>query len=243
MIILLSIISLIPCLIALYGKNSFITSRDSALHIYQSQLKELEQELDNHLILPETYQQAKLEIQRRILKNDTPLLESSPPSSAILSNSGLWSICCGLICIPLAAIGLYLMNGMPALPPQPLQARLIIQQEQNQKLAPYLQQLKDRIQTLSPEDPKWFEGYVLLGKIEADQGHYPEAIQAWKQALHQHYDPTLAAQTAETMTQKDGHVSQEAYDLFNQALKSAPTDAPWKELAEQRIIEYQKNHP
>lgn len=242
MIITISIISLIPCLFSIYGKKAFFPSRALTLQLYHSQLKALDRELDQALILPETYEQTKLEIQRRILNYDQGKLPTDIDPS-LSSKSGLFFILCGLGCIPLAAIGLYLVNGMPALSPQPLQSRFIEQNRQNQQLAPYIQQLKDKIASLNPQDPKRIEGYLLLGRIEAQQNHIHEAIQAWKAALTLHYDPTLAAQIAEMMIEKNGQITQESYMLFQKALKTAPANAVWRSLAEQRIIEYQKNHP
>lgn len=242
MMILISLVSLIPCFISLYRPKIPSISNYSALTFYQSQLKELENEFNHDLILSEAYHQAKLEIQRRLL-NAADQQEKKNPASLIPVMNGHFFILCGLICIPLAAIGLYLLNGVPALPPQPLQARLTEQKLQIEHLAPYVKQLKEKIATLSPDDPKWVEGYLLLGRIEAGQGQLSAAIQAWKTVLDQHFDPTLAAQVAEMMIQNHGHITKNAYDLFQQALKQAPPDAAWRTLAEQRVIEYQKNNP
>ncbi len=238
--ILISLISLIPCFMSLSRKNFSSFPNQSALTFYQFQLKELENELNHHLILPEAYQQAKLEIQRRILVS-TDSKEKNHPLHLIFptKNSNLF-ILCGLICIPLTSIGLYLINGVPVLPSQPLQVRLIEQKIQTKQLAPYVKQLKEKIASLNHEDPKRIEGYLLLGRIEAKQGQLNDAIQAWKTALNQHFDPNLAAQIAEMIIQENGHITKEAFNLFQQALQQASPNASWKNLAEERIIEYQK---
>ena len=136
-----------------------------------------------------------------------------------------------------------MLNGVPALPSQPLRTRIAEQQKQNKDLAPYVKQLKEKIVTLAYNDPKRIEGYLLLGRIEAEQGQLDNAIQAWKTALDQRFDPYLAAQIAELIIQKNGHMTEESFTLFQQALQRASSDAPWRNMAEQRVMEYQKNNP
>ena len=224
--ILISLISLIPCFISLYRKKYPSIANNPSIAFYQLQLKELESELRQKLILPEEYHQAKLEIQRRLLNSDDQS-EKNNSISCDPAINGHFFILCGLICIPLTAIGLYLLNGVPALPSQPLRTRIAEQQKQNKDLAPYVKQLKEKIVTLAYNDPKRIEGYLLLGRIEAEQG----------------FDPYLAAQIAELIIQKNGHMTEESFTLFQQALQRAPSDAPWRNMAEQRVMEYQKNNP
>lgn len=240
MIAALSMICLLPCFFVLFRHNT-MTGKEavSPIQLYQAQLQELKQEFQNQLILPNAYEQAKLEIQRRILREDQE--KSGFSSKDTAPRTGLFFIAAGLTCIPLAAVGLYLLNGNPSLPSQPLQARLEAQQKASQEIAPYVQQLKNKLAQLSPSDPRYGEGYMLLGKIEADQGNLKEAINAWKKALEQQFDPTLAVQIAEAQTQLDGYVSKESQNLFQQALKAAPQGAPWRNIVEQRLIQYQKN--
>ncbi|AYN86554.1 c-type cytochrome biogenesis protein CcmI [Commensalibacter melissae] len=242
MMILISLISLIPCFISLYQKKYPSIANNPSIAFYQLQLKELESELRQELILPEEYHQAKLEIQRRLLNSDDQS-EKNNSISCDPATNGHFFILCGLICIPLTAIGLYLLNGVPALPSQPLRTRIAEQQKQNKDLAPYVKQLKEKIVTLAYNDPKRIEGYLLLGRIEAEQGQLDNAIQAWKTALDQRFDPYLAAQIAELIIQKNGQMTEESFTLFQQALQRASSDAPWRNMAEQRVMEYQKNNP
>ncbi|MBI0151453.1 c-type cytochrome biogenesis protein CcmI, partial [Bifidobacterium sp. M0353] len=76
-----------------------------------------------------------------------------------------------------------------------------------------------------------------------EQGQLDNAIQAWKTALDQRFDPYLAAPIAELIIQKYGHMTEESFTLFQQALQRAPSDTPWRNMAEQRVMEYQKNNP
>ncbi|CAI3933911.1 c-type cytochrome biogenesis protein CcmI [Commensalibacter papalotli (ex Botero et al. 2024)] len=241
-IILFSLLCLLPCWITLYKAPTVTNAQQSALRVYQSQLKELKNDLEHGLILKTEYDQAQLEIQRRLLKSD-PSSATTAPLQSVLSTSGFVAIALGLLCIPMAAMGLYIMNGVPALPAAPLAPRMAEQEEMNQKIVPYIEQLKAKLTTLSVMNPKRVEGYLLLGKIEASRGNLPAAVVAWKEALNQQYDPNLAAQIAELQTQIEGKVSTDSVNLFRKALEAAPQDAPWRALAEQRITQYEKTHP
>lgn len=238
-IILFSLLCLLPCWVTLYKAPASTNAQQSALRVYQSQLKELKNDLTHGFILQTEYDQAQLEIQRRLLKSD-PSSATAIPLQSALPKAGFIAISLGLLCIPMAAMGLYLMNGVPSLPAAPLAPRLAEQEEMSQKVAPYVEQLKAKLATLSIMNPKRVEGYLLLGKIEASRGNLPAAAAAWKEALTQQYDPNLAAQIAEIQTQTEGKVSTDSVNLFRKALDSAPKDAPWRELAEQRIAEYEK---
>ncbi|CAI3929000.1 Cytochrome c-type biogenesis protein CcmH/NrfG (NrfG) [Commensalibacter communis] len=239
-IILFSLLCLVPCWIALCKAPTTTNTQQSALRVYQSQLNEIKNDLNNGLILEPEYNQAQLEIQRRLLKTDFSIQSSMPQSP--LSRGSMIITGLGLCCIPLAAIGLYLMNGVPSLPAAPLAPRLVEQKEMSQKVAPYIEQLKIRLSSLSMTDPKRIEGYLLLGKIEASRGNLIAASQAWKEALNQQFDPNLAAQIGEIQTQTEGKVSEDSVQLFRKALQAAPKDIPWRELAEQRIAEYERAH-
>jgi cytochrome c-type biogenesis protein CcmH len=88
---------------------------------------------------------------------------------------------------------------------------------------------------MDPKDATTRQGYVLLGNAEASRGNMPEAAAAWGTALAAHFDPTLAVETAEAMTEAAGHVTDESAALFRRALAEAPADAPWRPMAEKRI--------
>jgi cytochrome c-type biogenesis protein CcmH len=81
------------------------------------------------------------------------------------------------------------------------------------------------------------QGYVLLGQAEASLGDWGQAALAWRRALDDGFDATLAAQTAEAQVRAEGGVSADSAALFRKALDAAPNDAPWRLLAEQRIAQ------
>jgi cytochrome c-type biogenesis protein CcmH len=66
----------------------------------------------------------------------------------------------------------------------------------------------------------------------------PEAIDAFQHVLADRFDATIAAETAEMMTEVAGNtVTPEALALFKRAMAAAPADAPWRPMAQKRIAE------
>ncbi len=78
---------------------------------------------------------------------------------------------------------------------------------------------------------------MLLGNAEASRGRFQEAADAWRIALTVRFDPTIAAEAAEAITEVNGRVTEEAAVLFRRALAAAPADAPWRPMAERRLSE------
>jgi hypothetical protein len=97
--------------------------------------------------------------------------------------------------------------------------------------------LRERLARMDPASEQAREGYLLLGNVEARRRDWAAAADAWSHALAARFDPTLAAETAAAMYQRDGRLSAEAAALFRRALAEAPPDAPWRPMAEKRLAE------
>ncbi len=224
----LSLAALAPLLWTLWRAKTLRGRRDSALALHRAQLVELDRELDEGRIGPTEHAGAKLEVQRRLLAvADT---DERPPT-----RSGRLGLVLALILVPLAAEALYLINGHPELPDtSPQKVDTAAADQDTDKL---IDTLRARLATMNPKDEMTAQGYLLLGNAEANRGRLAPAVEAWRKALAVNFDPTLAAQTAESQYQLDGHMTQAVHALFQQALDRAPPDAPWKSLAEQRLAE------
>lgn len=230
-IALLSLLALAPAAFPLWRRTRQIRDeRSAALDLHDAQLAEIDRDLTIGLIAPTEHDIARLEIQRRILSADT-----APTQAAdTIAPAWAWG---ALGLIPLAAIGLYLTNGVPSLPAQPLGPRLVAQHMQNTRNNAVLDRLRQTLAQLPATDPNLRQGYLLLGQAEAARAHYAEAAEAWNHALQISFDPEVAARTAEAMTRASGHVTPEALTLFSKALDAAPKDAPWRDAALARIAE------
>ena len=78
---------------------------------------------------------------------------------------------------------------------------------------------------------------MLLGNAEVSRGRLSAAADAWRTALATRFDPTLAAEAAEAISETEGRVTDEAAGLFRRALAEAPADAPWRPMAQKRLSE------
>ena len=97
--------------------------------------------------------------------------------------------------------------------------------------------LRQRLGELEPHSEQARQGYVLLGNAEASRGRLHEAADAWRVALATRFDPTLAVEAAEAITEVRGQVTDEAAALFRRALAESSADAPWRPMAEKRLSE------
>ncbi len=204
--------------------------KEAALALHRAQLAELERDLDEGRIAPAEHATAVLEVQRRLL-TAAEREEETPRSSARVP------LLIAVVGVPLAAFALYLPNSAPSMPSEPLASRQETEMLQEEAM---IGQLRQKIAALDPKSDMARQGFLLLGNVEWHRGDAAEAAAAWQKALETKFEPALAAQTAEAMTRQAGHVTEDAANLFRQALAAAPQDAPWRAFAQQRLDETAK---
>jgi cytochrome c-type biogenesis protein CcmH len=169
-------------------------------------------------------------VQRRLLA----AAEAVEPAVAASSRGPVLTV---LLLVPIAAFALYIVGGSPEMPAAPLAERVAEQQKRSREADRLIGQLRERLTQISPQSPQYRQGYVLLGNAEASRGNLGSAADAWRTALNTGFDPTLAVETAEAITEASGHVTDEAAALFRRALSESPNDAPWRPMAEKRLAE------
>ena len=103
--------------------------------------------------------------------------------------------------------------------------------------AALIAQLRRKLASLDPHSEQARQGYVLLGNAEVSRGRLNAAADAWRTALATRFDPTLAAEAAEAISETEGRVTDEAAGLFRRALAQSPADAPWRPMAQKRLSE------
>jgi cytochrome c-type biogenesis protein CcmH len=227
---LLAAISLAPLALSLRRSAVARSRRDAAIALHRAQLAELDRELADGRIAAAEHANAVLEVQRRLLgaaggPDDAPRAGSR---SAVLI---------ALVLIPLGAFALYLAGGYPGLPAAPLAERIAAAQRRAEHEAALIAQLRRRLGQLDPRSEQARQGYILLGNAEVSRGRLSAAADAWRTALTTRFDPTLAAEAAEAITEAEGHVTEEAAALFRRALAESPADAPWRSMAQKRLSE------
>jgi cytochrome c-type biogenesis protein CcmH len=210
--------------------------QEAALALHRAQLTELDTDLAEGRLLASEHAAAKLEVQRRLLA------DAALPDGAE-AGAGRYFVPATVLIIPVAALALYLTVGRPHFPPPdsapPVQAEGSAPPDAATiaKSEALVAQLRGRLALMEPHAPQTLRGYEILGNAELSLGHLPEAAEAWQHVLADRFDPTLAAQTAEVLTETSGHVTAESMALFKRALAEAPPDAPWRSMAERRLAE------
>jgi cytochrome c-type biogenesis protein CcmH len=229
-IVLLAAIALAPLALSLRRAEVARSRREAAIALHRAQLTELERELADGRIAPAEHANAMLEVQRRLLaaagrSEDAPQTGSRSP------------VLIALALVPLGAVALYVVGGYPNLPATPLAERIAVAQQRAEQEAALIAQLRRRLAELDPRSEPARRGYVLLGNAEVSRGRLGAAADAWRTALATRFDPTLAAEAAEAITETEGRVTDEAAALFRRALVEAPADAPWRAMAQKRLAE------
>jgi cytochrome c-type biogenesis protein CcmH len=100
-----------------------------------------------------------------------------------------------------------------------------------------LSELRLRARSLPEDSADARSAYIALGRAEAERGDMRAAAAAWNTALGISFEPTLAAATAEALSESEGHVDARAKALFERALENAPSNAPWRSMVVKRLTE------
>jgi cytochrome c-type biogenesis protein CcmH len=235
LVILLAALALAPLAWVVSRRIDIRGRRDAAMALHRAQLAELDHDFANGRLLPEELAAAKLEVQRRLLA-DAALPDDTPKPP------GRIALLITAAAIPVAALALYLTGGHPyyRAEERAADAQAATQQsgpnaETEQQAEQAVGQLRARLAIMDPGSDGAREGYILLGRTELSLNHLPEAADAWEHALAIRFDPTLAATTAELMTEAEGRMSDQAAALFKRALAEAPPDVPWRKAVEARL--------
>lgn len=229
-IAILAAVSLAPLGLSLRRASIARGRREAAVALHRGQLTELDRDLAEGRIVAAEHENAKLEVQRRLLtaaSDSEPGLHAGPASAVMIA----------LLLVPAGALCLYLIGGSPDLPAEPLAQRIAVAKEREAHDAALIAELRRRLGELDPHTEQARQGYILLGNAEASRGRLKDAAAAWRTALTVRFDPTLAAEAGEAITEVNGKVTDEAVALFRQALAEAPAEAPWRPMAEKRLSE------
>jgi cytochrome c-type biogenesis protein CcmH len=198
---------LLPPLLRQPKSVSVADRREANLAIFRDQLSELEHDRDEGALAANDFEQAKAELQRRLLGE--VLVEESLPAR----HGGRTTALALLMAIPLAAIAGYLILGNPpALDPLNTQSRMS-QQQIDSMLGTLVSKLK-----ANPDDAK---GWILLARSYKSLGRFPEAAEAYSHGgAVLDADPVLLADYAEVLVQiSGGRFAGQPESLIKRALK------------------------
>jgi cytochrome c-type biogenesis protein CcmH len=226
----LAAIALAPLAASLRRDAAARGRQEAAIALHRAQLAELDRDLADGRLDAVEHAHAVLEVQRRLLA------EAASAEPRVQANSRS-PVLIALLLVPLGGFALYVVGGNPGLPAVPLADRVAAAQQREERDAALIAQLRQRLAELDPHSDKARQGYILLGNAEASRGRLSEAADAWRTALAARFDPTVAAEAAEAISESQGRVTDEAASLFRRALAESQADAPWRPMALRRLSE------
>ena len=200
-------------------------SRDALnVSVYRDQLRELEADLQAGTLSTDRYEEARAEIERRLLADATGK-ETGP---LVVRRAGYTALLVGLL-VPLIAVGTYFIVGTPrALNPEVVAGEAEHSLDP-QKIAAMVEQLAERMRE-HPENP---DGWLILARSYNAMGQYSKSADAYRNALER-MEPTaqILADYADTLAMAQGRsLEGEPAKLVARALKLDPNNVKALALA------------
>jgi cytochrome c-type biogenesis protein CcmH len=191
--------------------------KEANLAIFRDQLSELETEKTEGMLAEADFEQARRELQRRLLEEVEPdaSIASTTPASHAPSRKTAIAI---LLLMPVLALLGYGMLGKPqALDPMQTAARPKMSPEQINAM---VARLAERMQA-NPDD---MQGWLMLARSYKTMGRYEDAAAAYGKAEKVvNDDPELLASYAETLAMASGTgLKGKPAQLIARALKLDP---------------------
>jgi len=198
------------------------TSRRQAgsdIAVYRDQLDEVDRDRKAGLIGEVEAQAAQVEVSRRLIAAADRSESDNSPSAG----SSLWrrraAAVAAVVALPLIAAALYLANGSPQLPGQPLQARLRAA-HQDTSIAALISQAEAHLER-NPNDAR---GYEVLAPVYLRLGRFADAVNARRKLI------ALSGDSAERQSDlgealvaaANGIVTADAKSAFERALALEP---------------------
>lgn len=211
LLVLVILAILLPPLLRAPGPAGGVDQRQANLDIYRDQLGELERERHEGSLSDTDFEQARSELQRRLLD------EVQPETTTPAATGGRRTALLLLIAIPLGALAGYLLLGNPqAFDPMVAKSRVSPQQIEAM-LAKLVEKLRE-----NPDDSK---GWMMLARSYKALGRYAESAEAYSHGgalLEQ--DAVLLSDYAEVLARTNGSLEGKPRELIARALKVDPNE-------------------
>ena len=217
LIVVVAAFILPPLWLGLRAPKSRADRKEANLAIFRDQLQELESEKSEGMLAEADFEQARRELQRRLLEEvepDTTATQATPASHAPTRKTAIAI----LLLLPVLALLGYGVLGKPqALDPAQSAARPKMTPEQINAM---VAKLAERMQA-NPDD---MQGWLMLARSYKTMGRYEDAVAAYGKAEKViNDDPELLASYAETIAMAVGKgLSGKPAQLIERALKLDP---------------------
>ena len=206
------------------GREALSPPESPSIAVHRRQLAELEELAARGVIASEDLDAARAEASRRLLSaaetTTTPEQPGSPRMQMMVTGAAILS--------GLAALGLYLALGHPAVPDQPFQARLsswkVTAKSNPSELTP--SQMAAVLKALLVERGDDPQGWAMLGQTQMSAGEPGEASRAFAHAIRlapRDADLQIAYGEA-VMSFSEGKITPDALLAFRAALAIAPAN-------------------
>lgn len=216
LLIVIALLFIVPTLLG-RGKRQASSSRSEAnLSIYRDQLRELETDLAAGKLSQEQYQEARNELEGRLLEDSGASEEEATPSS------GRWLIIVAVVTVPALTISLYLLLGKPEGLKSNLQTA-----ENNQSQAATQAQVEAMVKGLEQKlktQPNDIKGWAMLANSYGVLGRFQDSAAAYARAVALAPDNAqLLADYADVLAMSRGKNFQgEPEAIIQRALKVDP---------------------
>ena len=198
--------------------------QEKTLSVYRQQFAELEQDRANGVLTDELYQQARRELERRLME-ETGATETTPTRARRQVNSRLVALALAMI-IPTVSGLLYWTLGNPLAMTQPTAPSLSAQgsSEDDHPSSDGLDVLVERLKQKMEHNPNDGVGWVLLARSYVGMGRHTDAVPIFEKAVKLIPDDAqLLADYADTLGVHQGRKLEGKPEvLIQQALKIDP---------------------
>lgn len=219
-----AVVWVLPPLLRRRSADGGVERAASNLAVYRDQLAELDADLRSGTLSAAQYEQAKLEIERRVL--DEVDGEGTPAPRA--SRSARRTAAVLVTVIPLCAASLYWLLGNPdALSPQ----QAGVAGGEHQITAQQIEAMAAKLAGRLEQNPDDATGWAMLARSYMAMQRFPEAVAAYAKATALVKDDAgLLADYADALATSTGrNLEGRPLELVEQALKLDPNQ--WKALA------------
>jgi len=157
--------------------------QEKTLSIFRQQFVELGQDRANGVLIEELYQQARRELERRLLE-ETGDTETTPAMAPRQVSSRPVAFALAII-VPTVSGLLYWELGNPLAMTQPTAAQLAAQgsSEDAHPSSDSLEALVEQLKQKMDQNPNDGVGWVLLARSYVGMGRYPDAVQIFEKAV------------------------------------------------------------
>lgn len=170
----MTVLAALAVMVPLVRRRAAAAAPDLA--IYRDQLAEVDRDLAAGLVTAAEADAARVEVKRRLLGAADRIAATGAP---VAGRGARWAVAAaGLVVVPLLAVGLYLVIGVPDLPDQPFAARQGSPSD-HQDFAALIKQVEDRL-AANPDDGR---GWEVLAPVYMRSGRYADAVRANQNVL------------------------------------------------------------